>query len=455
MRSRAFFMSLVVLLGGDSMSPGSLTAGDVPGSWTWQPRADSITVERVENEAPRGGGASLRVWGKIDSGWNYIASNRSPVAPGKLYHLSIRLRVDRLGPGTPWPYVKCEFVPDRPGRPLVQIHTDPYDCSRLGQWQELTAEFRVPDGAPSCWLALEKGTSAPTEIDARIGAVRLEPIPRLTALERYQLKSLPASLEAVRRSHPRLHLTGRRIADLRAAITGSHATIWNKVRAQADRAVRRGPPSYVKNDGHSGDEQLWQREVGNTLPLLAMAYVLSGERVYLEGTRRWALASCGYPTWGLGRIDGMDLATGHQLYGLALVYDWCYHDLDDAARGAIRRTLVERASAMYQAAATGAVGGADRISRITSGSTPRAWPPPGSPCSTRWTTRPAGSACPWRPADIRWPRSGPMAPATRASATGNTGSSTCSSSWSCPGRCWGRTSPRTTGGGTRLATPST
>ena len=68
-----------------------------------------------------------------------------------------------------------------------------------------------------------------------------------------------------------------------------------------------------------------------------------------------ALASCGYPTWGLGRIDGMDLAAGHQLYGLALVYDWCYHDLDDAARRAIRRTLVKRASAMYQAAATGAV----------------------------------------------------------------------------------------------------
>ena len=51
----------------------------------------------------------------------------------------------------------------------------------------------------------------------------------------------------------------------------------------------------------------------------------------------------------------MDLATGHQLYGLALVYDWCYHDLDDATRRTIRQTLIERASAMYQAAATGAV----------------------------------------------------------------------------------------------------
>ena len=55
MRSRAFFMSLVVLLGGAPMSPGSLTASDVPGSWTWQPRAESITIERLENETPQGG----------------------------------------------------------------------------------------------------------------------------------------------------------------------------------------------------------------------------------------------------------------------------------------------------------------------------------------------------------------------------------------------------------------
>ena len=49
----------------------------------------------------------------------------------------------------------------------------------------------------------------------------------------------------------------------------------------------------------------------------------------------------------------MDLATGHQLFGLALVYDWCYRDLDEAARRQIRETLVKRTSAMFEAAATG------------------------------------------------------------------------------------------------------
>jgi len=217
----------------------------------------------------------------------------------------------------------------------------------------VTEEFRVPEAARSCWLALEKGTSAPTEIDVRLRDVRLQPIARLSVLERYRLDPIPPSLEAVGGVHPRIDLNDRRIAQLRKAVATSHQALWKKVRAQADRAVRSGPPSYVKDDGHSGDEQLWQREVGNTLPLLAMAYVVTGEKPYLEAARQWALASCNYKTWGLGRIDGMDLAAGHQLYGLGLVYDWCNRDLDAEARQTIRRTLIERSSAMYRAAATG------------------------------------------------------------------------------------------------------
>ncbi len=46
----------------------------------------------------------------------------------------------------------------------------------------------------------------------------------------------------------------------------------------------------------SGDDQLWPREVGNAMPVLALAWVLSGDRQYLDAAREWALAS----TWFLG-----------------------------------------------------------------------------------------------------------------------------------------------------------
>lgn len=57
---------------------------------------------------------------------------------------------------------------------------------------------------------------------------------------------------------------------------------------------------------------------------------------YLVGALHYALASCSYPTWGAWYNnttqqwdinDGTDLAAGHQLVGLALLYDWCYSDL--------------------------------------------------------------------------------------------------------------------------------
>jgi len=274
----------------------------------------------------------VRIRGRIAGGWNYAVTGHVPIQAGKLYRLSARVRVDRLGPGTPTPYLKCEFVAAEPRKALGQVHTESYEAP-LGKWQLLAGEFSVPEGAKACWLALEKGTSSASEIDALVSDVRLEPIPRLSVLERFRLQPIPAALEKVRGVHPRIYLSEQRIAELRKAILGSHAGLWTRVREQADRAAKRGPPAYRGQDGSGNEEQLWQREVGNAMPVLAMAYVLTGEKQYLDGARQWALASCGYKTWGLGRIDGMDLAAGHQLFGLALVYDWCHRDLDEAAGG--------------------------------------------------------------------------------------------------------------------------
>jgi len=143
------------------------------------------------------------------------------------------------------------------------------------------------------------------------------------------------------------------VAKLREAVKTTHAAQWQKLQALADRYVKSGPPAYIERDKYSGDEQLWQREVGNAMPTLAMAWLVTQDRQYLDAARAWALASCGYVTWGLGRIDGMDLASGHQLFGLGIVYDWCYADLGDDARTTIRDTLQKRAGRMYEAAAAG------------------------------------------------------------------------------------------------------
>lgn len=323
------------------------------GHEAWQPRAKTVAVDRNETVGADGRNqASLRIHGRIEAGWNYASSEPVPMAAGRIYRLSAWVRVDRLGPDTPRPFLKCEFQGASRRGELGRASTDTYDAA-LGKWQRLHGEFRTPEGTQQGWLALEKGTKGSAEIDACLADVRMEPIERFGFWDTYRLKPLPGPLEKLRGVHPRIYLDNQRIAELRGAITTTHAGMWKKLRQQADQAVRRGPPAYILNDGHSGDEQLWQREVGNTMPVLAMAYVLSGDKQYLAAARQWALASCGYKTWGLKRIDGMDLATGHQLFGLALVYDWCYRDLDEPARRQIRETLVKRTSVMFEAAATG------------------------------------------------------------------------------------------------------
>jgi len=319
----------------------------------WQPRAETITVSRAEGVgATEGSKASLRVLGYIEVGWNYAISNRQPMMVGQLYRLSAWVRVDKVGPTTPMPYLKCEFVAADPGHALGRASTERYDSARMGKWQRLVGEFRAPEGTEQCWVAIEKGGRTPMEIDAHLDDVTIEPIERLSIFDKYRLDPIPKSLDQLRGVHPRIYLNNDRIAELREAIRTTHAPLWDEVRAQADRAVKRKPPAYIEDDGRSGSEQLWQRGVGNAMPYLAMAYVLTGEQQYLDSAREWALASCGYETWGLGRIDGMDLATGHQLFGLGIVYDWCYDDLGEEAQQTIRETLVRRASAMFEAAAT-------------------------------------------------------------------------------------------------------
>lgn len=318
----------------------------------WRPRAQTITVERLP-AGGRNGGAGLRVAGTIEPGWNYAMSGNQPLQAGANYQLSAWLKVDQLGDQSPAPFLKCEFMAAEQGRELGRASTSTYDRQQLGTWQELTVSFVAPAGTVQCWLALEKGTNAPCSIAAVLDDVSIRPVTRAEIHAAYQLNPLPKPLAAALGHHPRLFLNAAKVAELKTAIGGTHQALWAELRAQADKLAANGPPSYRERDNYSGDEQLWQRDVGNAMPHIAMAWLLTGDRKYLDSATAWALASCGYVTWGLGSTDGMDLAAGHQLLGLALVYDWCFADLDETAKTTIRETLIRRGGAMFEAAAGG------------------------------------------------------------------------------------------------------
>jgi len=312
----------------------------------WRPR-EGMTAEVVSLADH---GACLHVWGRQDGGWNYVFSDPFPLAAGRKYRLAAQLKVGSVSPPLA-PYFKVECT----GEVSAQFTTGRYDL-RSGGWQELAVEFECPAGAEGGWVALEKGTTSALELEAWVDEVCVMEIDHFSAGEKYRFTTPPAALEKRRGVHPRLYLTAERIAALKGRLSEEpYASALERLRRVADRRVESGPPEYRRDDGHSGEEQLYQREVGNAIANLALAYVLTGERRYLESARAWMLASAGYPTWGLGQIDGMDLAAGHQLYGLALGYDWLYQDLDPQARAVVRRCLETRGGRMYDALVSGRV----------------------------------------------------------------------------------------------------
>lgn len=151
--------------------------------------------------------------------------------------------------------------------------------------------------------------------------------------------------------HPRLYLTPERIALLKQEITTTHIQQWNTLKRRADSLVKARPPVYEKAIQNADPEQLWEREVGNALPTLAMAWLLTGNAMYKDAVKEWSLAACAYPTWGVsGKTPGTDLAAGHLLFGLAITYDWMQSDLDSGTLTTLRETLLKRGQTMCAAA---------------------------------------------------------------------------------------------------------
>lgn len=317
---------------------------------SWRPRVGTVTIRRVPwMAATPQSGASLQIAGSASEGFNYALSNRIGLRENQWYRLEGWLRVDGISSNAPMPYLKCDFIPRESGMQLGIAVTNRYHNLRMGRWQKLSALFQAPAGTVAAIVALEKGTNDPTNIHAYLDDVSITAVSEAQIYEQYRLPELSKALAPVRGVHPRLFLTDKCFQDLRRSIQTTHVGLWPKIRALADDLAAVDPPQYNASPDNPG--QLWQRPVGNALPYLAMAYRLTGERRYLDAVRKWALASCNYPTWGLGFRDSTDLAGGHQLFGLALVYDWCYHDLDRVTRDRIRHTLITRGTRMFQKAA--------------------------------------------------------------------------------------------------------
>ncbi len=311
---------------------------DFENDTAWIPRAGIVT-KVVSNPDS---GKVMRVTGKQETGWNYAYGKQFTLQAGQKYRFTSWISIDSVLPLFA-PYFKVEYTKDGSG--IGRVSSSKYVIIN-GGWQKLFLEFECIAEANGGLIAFEKGTNTPVYMDAIVDNVFLLEIDDFTP-HPYHFDTIPAPLDSLSSQHPRLYLTAEKFADLNLKISSEpYTTLLSEMLSIADNGVNNGPPTYTTTG--SNNEQLWQRPVGNMMPHLAMAYRLTDDQKYLTAAKQFMLVSAGYPTWGLEKIDGTDLAAGHQLYGMALAYDWLFHDLDSNTLDSVRGCLLSRGEFMFQ-----------------------------------------------------------------------------------------------------------
>lgn len=186
----------------------------------------------------------------------------------------------------------------------------------------------------------------------------LGPSGRLPQEARTEVGKRDPFVPSLRGVHPRLYLSPQRLVYLKKAISEQPRwqTLYTDLIKTADRAAKKDPPDYQSMIDRYEKEgtlarmgQLWQRPVGDAIPPLCLAWLLSGEKRYLEAAGNWAFTALDYPVWGYGSTADTDLAAGHMLAGLGLAYDWLYADLTEDERQRFREKLAPRVDRVARA----------------------------------------------------------------------------------------------------------
>jgi hypothetical protein len=150
-------------------------------------------------------------------------------------------------------------------------------------------------------------------------------------------------------SHPRLMLRPEEVDTFRAARLSTHKVRWEELLTQAEEALKAPlmpePPPWT---GGKWNAEEWRRNFVQTVravetaETLAFCYLLSGERRYAEGARKWLLHFATWDPAGSTSMKVNDEAGMPILHITSRVYDWIYDALSEADRDTMRRMIRAR-----------------------------------------------------------------------------------------------------------------
>lgn len=138
-------------------------------------------------------------------------------------------------------------------------------------------------------------------------------------------------------AHPRLILNPDRIKFLKASMRTTHAELWDLTLKSADKFVEQPIPAMA--DAHNS-----YRGFGDTMPVLGLAYHLTGERRYVEVADRWLNAFLDVPAWS----GSQNLGRSAWVTGSAILYDWLHDVLPEKTMDRLRIRLVAEGDIMLE-----------------------------------------------------------------------------------------------------------
>lgn len=149
-------------------------------------------------------------------------------------------------------------------------------------------------------------------------------------------------------AHPRLFFARADVARLRLQARTTHARIADNIVRRADSILRSPVPPYPEEVSYSA----FTEPTGLPIPV-AMAWVLTGERKYLDRTREYLTSFARWPHWGNERKVGQrDYALAWMLRACAIAYDWTCDELSAEDRKLVREALGRHAQEVHEAAST-------------------------------------------------------------------------------------------------------
>lgn len=123
----------------------------------WRPHAKTVKTNLsyfVHDERVK---ANLTITGVAGIGlWNYAASPRFYIEPGKTYRLGAWMFVESLNDPAYPPFLKCALYQD--ANWITNFLTNKYDMNRKNEWQRMSVVFQTPKVENiRGGIALEKG----------------------------------------------------------------------------------------------------------------------------------------------------------------------------------------------------------------------------------------------------------------------------------------------------------